>query len=121
MPVALPPRWTGPIFPVFAVAVTAMILFCGASAEEQPSEALAPVVVTATRLPTPESEVASSITVISREEIEGKQERAMPRVLQDVPGLNVVQTGGVGGQTSVFIRGTNSNQTKVFLDGIDVT
>ena len=37
------------------------------------------------------------------------------------PGLNVVQTGGPGGVTSVFIRGTNANQTKVLLDGVDVS
>jgi vitamin B12 transporter len=105
-----------------AVAITETFLCSRASAEEPPPEgiALTPVVVTATRLPTPESEVASSITVITREEIEGKQERALPSVLLDVPGLNVVQTGGAGGLTSVFIRGTNSNQTKVFVDGIDV-
>ena len=45
----------------------------------------------------------------------------MPDALSDVPGLNVVQTGGPGGTTSVFIRGANSNQTKVFIDGIDAT
>jgi vitamin B12 transporter len=80
-----------------------------------------PLVVTATRLPTPENEVASSITVITREQIEGKQERTMPSALLEVPGLNLVQSGGPGGLTSVFIRGTNSNQTKVFVDGIDVS
>jgi len=32
-----------------------------------------------------------------------------------------VQNGGPGGLTSVFIRGANSNQTKVFIDGIDAT
>jgi vitamin B12 transporter len=42
-------------------------------------------------------------------------------VLQQVPGLNIVQTGGPGGQTSVFMRGTNSNHTKVLIDGIDVS
>ena len=42
-------------------------------------------------------------------------------MLKDVPGLNVVQTGGPGGQTSVFMRGTNSNHTKVLVDGIDVS
>jgi len=79
------------------------------------------VVVTPTRLPTPESEVGSSITVITEEDIQRKQERTLPDALRDVPGLNVVQTGGPGGQTSVFIRGANSNQTKVFIDGIDAT
>ena len=37
-----------------------------------------------------------------------------------MPGLDVVQTGGPGGQTSVFMRGTNSNHVKVLIDGIDV-
>src|SRR5262249_2717320 len=83
--------------------------------------ALPTVVVTPTRLPTPENEVGSSITVITEEEIQRKQERTLPDALKDVPGLNVVQTGGLGGTTSVFIRGANSNQTKVFIDGIDAT
>jgi hypothetical protein len=47
--------------------------------------------------------------------------RSVPDVLNTVPGLNVVQTGGPGGQTSVFMRGTNSNHTKVLVDGIDVS
>ncbi len=79
------------------------------------------VVVGATRLPTPENELGTSVTVITSDEIAPKQERTQPDALLDVPGLNVVQTGGPGGLTSVFIRGTNSNQTKVFLDGIDVS
>src|SRR5262245_18320183 len=83
--------------------------------------ALPTVVVTPTRLPTPENEVGSSITVITGEEIQRKQERTLPDALKDVPGLNVIQTGGPGGATSVFIRGANANQTKVFIDGIDAT
>jgi vitamin B12 transporter len=83
--------------------------------------ALPTVVVTPTRLPTPENEVGSSITVITEEEIQRKQERTLPDALKDVPGLNVVQTGGPGGTTSVFLRGANANQTKVFIDGIDAT
>ena len=82
---------------------------------------LPPVVVTPTRLPTPENQVGSSITVIPSEEIKRKQERTLPDALKDVPGLNVIQTGGAGGQTSVFLRGANANQTKVFIDGIDAT
>ena len=99
----------------FAPPVTA------AAADASSSVSLPPLVVTPTRLPTPENEVGSSITVISEEEIQRKQERTLPDALKDVPGLNVVQTGGPGGVTSVFIRGANSNQTKVFIDGIDAT
>src|SRR5580704_5495211 len=83
--------------------------------------ALPPVVVSATLVPTPESQLGSSVTVITSQDIEAKQERTLPEVLNDVPGLNVVQTGSPGGTTSVFIRGTNSNHTKVLIDGIDVS
>ena len=79
------------------------------------------VVVTATRIPTPPSQIASSITVITAQEIAARQIRTLPDLLKEVPGLNVVQSGGPGGQTSVFMRGTNSNHTKVLIDGIDVS
>ena len=78
------------------------------------------VVVSATRLPTPIANVASSVTVITAADIEARQDRSLPDVLREVPGLSIVQAGGAGGQTSVFIRGSNSNHTKVLVDGIDV-
>jgi vitamin B12 transporter len=79
------------------------------------------IVVTATRIPTPELQVASSISVITADDIAVRQIQTLSDVLKDVPGLNVIQTGGPGGQTSVFMRGTNSNHTKVLVDGIDVS
>src|SRR5450432_3411711 len=79
------------------------------------------IVVTATRVPTPEEQIASSITVVSADDIAARQLRSLPDVLKQVPGLNVVQTGGPGGQASVFMRGTNSNHTKVLVDGIDIS
>jgi vitamin B12 transporter len=78
------------------------------------------VVVSATRIPTPVAELASSVTVITAADIEARQQRSLPDVLRNVPGLNIVQSGGAGGQTSLFLRGTNSNHTKVLLDGIDI-
>jgi len=78
-------------------------------------------VVSPTTVPTPTEQSASSVTVITSADIESRQLRTIPDALATVPGLNVVQTGGAGGQTSVFIRGTNSNQVKVLIDGIDVS
>ena len=78
------------------------------------------VVVSATRIPTPLSQLASSVTVITAPEIEARQDRSLPDVLREVPGLSITQTGGAGGQTSIFMRGTNANHTKVLLDGIDL-
>jgi vitamin B12 transporter len=104
----------------FCIAVTMTGLMRANAAYAAPEVATDEVVVTATRIPTPESQVASSITLITAGEIEARQLQTLPDVLKDVPGLNVVRSGGPGGQTSVFMRGTNSDHTKVFVDGIDV-
>jgi vitamin B12 transporter len=77
------------------------------------------VVVSATGTPTPAREVASSVTVITADQIQREQRRTLPQALAAAPGLNIVQIGGPGGQTSVFMRGTNSNHVKVLIDGID--
>jgi vitamin B12 transporter len=101
---------------VFLAAVVAAL---GNAAAAEPSS-IDTVIVTATRIPTPESQVASSITVVTADDIAAMQTQTLPDVLKVVPGLNVVQVGGVGGQTSIFMRGTNSNHVKVFVDGIDM-
>jgi len=85
----------------------------------QASIALDEIVVSATGKPTPAREVASSVTVVTAREIEQQQRRTLPQALAAVPGLNIVQIGGPGGQTSVFMRGTNSNHVKVLIDGIE--
>jgi vitamin B12 transporter len=105
------------------LSVVAVLMPLSASQADtagEPNDSPQSVVVTATRIPTPEIQVASSVTVVTAEEIEARQIRTVPDLLQEVPGLNIVQTGGPGSQTSVFMRGTNSNHTKVFIDGIDV-
>ena len=101
-----------------ALVATQFCLFTVSSALAQ-DDAAQPeretIVVTATRNPTPISQVASSITVITAADVAAKQEQTLPEVLKDVPGLNIVHTGGPGGQTSVFMRGTNSNHVKVLV------
>ncbi len=82
--------------------------------------ALDELVVSPTGVPTPAREIASSVTVVTAQEIERQQRRTLPQALAAVPGLNIVQIGGPGGQTSVFMRGTNSNHVKVLIDGIEV-
>src|ERR1700756_268215 len=103
------------------VALAVLAVMAGGGARPADSDEAEQVIVSATRTPTPAVEVASSVTIITAADIEARQERTISDVLKDVPGLNVVQTGGPGGVTSVFIRGTNSNHTKVLIDGIDVS
>jgi vitamin B12 transporter len=91
------------------------------AASAQNNVPLPSIVVSPTQIPTPAEQVGSSVSVVTAAEIERDQRRTVPDVLKTIPGLNVVQVGGVGGQTSVFIRGTNSNHVKVLIDGIDVS
>jgi vitamin B12 transporter len=79
------------------------------------------IIVSATRIPTPQAQVGSSYTVITAADIQARQLGDLPDILRAVPGLDIVQSGGTGGQTSLFMRGTNANHTKVLLDGIDMS
>jgi len=108
---------------LFLIALACLFGGPPAAADDEPAPpvSLPPVVISATRIPTPEAQLGSSVTVITGDEIQRKQERTLSDVLQDVPGLNVVQTGGPGSVTSVFIRGTNANHTKVLIDGVDAS
>jgi vitamin B12 transporter len=80
-----------------------------------------PIVVTATRLPTPRDEVGSSITVITAQDIERRQYRSVADALRSVANLSVIPSGGgIGKLTVVFSRGTESNHTLFLLDGIEL-
>lgn len=89
------------------------------AAEPKPDETLAPVVVTATRVETPQEQVTTSVTVITSEDIRAQQAVTVEEVLRNVPGLDVVQTGSRGTITSVFIRGSESDQVLVLIDGVE--
>ena len=76
------------------------------------------IVVTAGLQPISISDVASSITVITREEIEQKQALYLSELLRDVPGFAVSQAGGAGSQTQVRVRGAEANHLLVLIDGV---
>ncbi len=78
------------------------------------------VVVTATRVPTAIEQIPAGVTVIDRATIEQRGYTTLTEALETVPGMRVVQSGGPGGNASVFVRGTNSNQVLVLRDGMPV-
>jgi vitamin B12 transporter len=88
-------------------------------APEEPVE-LGQIVVTATKTEVPLKNVAASVTVITKEEIEARQATEIPSLLREVPGLNVTQQGSRGSTTTVFPRGGNSNFNLVLIDGVKV-
>ncbi len=77
------------------------------------------VVVSATRTPTRVSQLGSSVTIITSEEIEAKQQTHVIDVLRSVPGVDVVQAGSLGAAVSVYIRGTTRGHTLVLIDGVE--
>ncbi|MEM9385040.1 MAG: TonB-dependent receptor [Pseudomonadota bacterium] len=84
----------------------------------QPIENL---IVVGTRLPTPATDVSSSVTVITAEDIERRGYDFAIDAIAAVPGVTVNQNGAFGGLASVRIRGASSEQTLVLIDGVPVT
>lgn len=78
------------------------------------------IVVSATRIETPEEESPATIDVIRSDDFEIKQTHRVADALREVPGVSVVQSGSPGSLTSVFTRGLRSEHTQVLLDGIPV-
>ena len=81
---------------------------------------LSPVVVTATRTPVTIDDSLSSISVITRADIERLQPVSVLDLLTGLPGVTFTQSGGLGQQSSLFLRGTNSTHTLVLIDGVRV-
>jgi outer membrane cobalamin receptor len=77
----------------------------------------AQVIVTAEPLPVPENSVAAPVDVVTARDISQRQASTVPEVLGILPGISFGQTGRVGGVTSLFLDGGNSNYTKVLVDG----
>lgn len=90
-------------------------------AQPAPPSTLEPVVVTATRIETPLEQVSASVTVITRQEIEERQLRTVEEALRGLPGMAVVRQGSAGSQTSIFLRGANSDHALVLIDGLRVS
>ncbi|HEY2139956.1 MAG TPA: TonB-dependent receptor [Chthoniobacterales bacterium] len=78
------------------------------------------IVVSATRIETPEEESPASIDVVRSDDFQIKQIRRVADALREVPGLSIVQSGSPGSLTSVFTRGLRSEHTQVLLDGVPV-
>ncbi len=78
------------------------------------------VVVTATRQETRVAEVLADVTVIEREEIERNGQGTITELLARQPGIQTASSGGPGTTTSFYLRGANSDQTKILVDGIAI-
>lgn len=78
------------------------------------------IVVTATRTAVTVDQSLAAVEVIDREEIQRSQARSLPELLRGRAGVNLVNQGGLGKLTTLFMRGTESDHTLFLVDGVRV-
>jgi vitamin B12 transporter len=76
------------------------------------------VSVTASATPTPIAQIGASVTVLTADDY--RQYTEVQEPLRQIPGLQVTQTGQLGGITGLSIRGGNNNANKVLIDDVPV-
>jgi vitamin B12 transporter len=113
--------------PRFALlpAAIPLVLFaapaCARPTADSTDTSLKEVVVVATRAPVPVSRIGNSVTVLTDRDIRRSQATIVSDLLERTPGITVARDGGIGQPTSVFIRGAESDQTVVVIDGVKMT
>ncbi|MEQ9042574.1 MAG: TonB-dependent receptor [Alphaproteobacteria bacterium] len=110
---------------LWSALLSAALITAPATAEEADAESETPMVlpelvVTATRIATPKEQIASSMTVITADDIARRQYRSVGDALRSVPSLSVIRNGGAGKNTAIFSRGSRANHTLILLDGIEM-
>ncbi len=103
---------------VWIVALVVAATALAAAAQEV--KKLEPVVVTATRIETPASEVGASVSVVTEDDFRAYHYATVDEALRSVPGVEIRRAGSPGKTTSITIRGANPNQVQVLVDGVRV-
>lgn len=99
------------------LAILPAALLAAAAGE---SPALERITVTAARAPQSIADSLVTVEVIERQDIVRSQARDLVDLLRSRSGIDLARTGGAGQQTSVFLRGSNSNHVLVLIDGVRV-
>ncbi|MGH9795543.1 MAG: TonB-dependent receptor plug domain-containing protein, partial [Candidatus Acidiferrales bacterium] len=110
--------------PSFARAEQEIALAAGETRDWSPQLTLNPlaasVIVTAQAEPLGESSVSSPSTVLTRSEIDERQEVSLAESLLATPGIAIARLGRTGSLTTLFLDGGNSNFTKVLVNGAPI-
>jgi vitamin B12 transporter len=88
------------------------------AAQAQPNSEFNPVVVSASRTDQLLSEVLPSVSVITRADLDRTQAKTLADALQGEPGFEFGRNGGTGGVTSIFLRGSDSKNIVIIVDGV---
>jgi vitamin B12 transporter len=115
------PWKAGRVVPPLLVALAGLPGSGGLHAQQPgaaPVGADSTIVVTAARQPQALDDVVPDTTVLTRQDIERAQTTDLVELLARQPGIEFAQLGGPGHQASIFMRGSNSNQVLVLVDGV---
>lgn len=93
---------------------------CSTLAQTQPEASLKEVVVTASRVAAPLTDVIADVSIIDRSTLDRAGQSSLRDVLAQQPGVQFVSNGGYRSSTSVFLRGASGPQSIVLIDGIRV-
>ena len=111
----------------FHLLTTALALCLPASALAQTSSTsssdttdLDKLEVTGTRTAVTVDASLSAVEVIDRAAIERSQAHSLPQLLRGRAGINLVNQGGLGKVTTLFLRGTESDHTLFLVDGVRI-
>ena len=74
-------------------------------------------IVAASLFPISINDSANSINVVSSKDIENTPHLNLADLLRDVPGISVSQSGVLGSQIQVRVRGSEANHLLVLIDG----
>ncbi len=96
------------------------LLFAATPLAQAATDSLDEVVVTASRMPQSLDKTIADTTVLNEQDIRNSGAADVPTLLRSLAGVEVAQSGGLGAQSSIFMRGTNSNQVLVLIDGVRV-
>lgn len=80
-----------------------------------------PVVVTATKVETPESRLGASVSIITEDDVRTYNYAGIEEALRNVPGVEIQRSGSLGKTTSIKIRGAGAQQVVVLVDGMRVS
>jgi len=107
---------------ILAVAIAAALPSVAAAQSADASNAteLDTVVVTGTRTALTVDDSLAAVEVIDRDDIERSQARSLPELLRGRAGVNLVNQGGAGKLTTLFLRGTESDHVLFLVDGVRV-
>ncbi|MEX9975420.1 MULTISPECIES: TonB-dependent vitamin B12 receptor BtuB [Providencia] len=100
------------------LSAAALAVLCATSSLASANDKTDQVVVSANRFEQPISSILAPVTVVTREDIDHWQSNTIIDVLRRLPGVDIAQNGGMGQQSSLFIRGTESRHVLVLIDGV---